>query len=165
MKVHRPLAALFFYEALRLLLLVVFLLVAPPGGGVRQAGGVSMGYAFAAESYSSGAFFPYVASLSANALFPLMALFAWLKPEEYRSYLTLYTAGKLIAVVSFFAWAFFSVREFPGVENLAKSRFLYRGGVYVNFADMLSVWGAWAIKKKSHVRPPESDDRTESGGV
>ena len=131
MDVYRPLrAALFFYEIFRLLLLLVFLFI------------ISL------ESFASADFFPYLAYLSANALFPLMALFVWLRPQEYRNYLTLYMAGKIIGAVSFYAWGFFSSREFPGMDNIVKSMTLLGGSVIINMADILSVGGVWVLNKK-----------------
>ena len=133
MDILRPLrAALFIYETIRLLLLVVFLFIAP----------------LEAESYVGGAFFPYFVYLSANALFPLMALFIWLRPEEHQNYLSLYLAGKIIGVVSFFAWEFFSSREFPGAENLIRSITLLGGSILLNLTDILSVWGIWTLRSK-----------------
>jgi len=91
MNVYKPLrAGLFIYEIVRLFLLVVFMYLATVESGFLPAGS------------NSGGFFPCNVYLSSNALFPLMALFLWLKPEEYRGYLTLYMAGKAIAVVSFY---------------------------------------------------------------
>jgi len=143
MEALKPLrAALFIYECLRILLLVVLLFLAPPGNGIPSGIGLQEG------SFSSWAFFPYFVYLSANALFPLMALFIWLKPGEYRNYLTLYMAGKIIAAVSFYAWGFFSSREFPGVENIVRSITLLGGSIFICLADILSVGGAWALKKK-----------------
>ena len=143
MDVYRPLAAaLFFYEVFRLSLLLVFLFIAP------LESGFSIGSGFFMESFVSWAFFPYLVYLSANALFPLMALFVWLKPEEYRNYLTLYMAGKVITAVSFYVWEIFSSREFPGVENLARSMVLMGGSVFICLADMLSIGGAWMLKSK-----------------
>jgi len=143
----KPLApALFIYECFRLLLLVVFLFIAPASGGGIQGG--------------IGTFFPYVVYISANALFPLMALFIWLRPQEYRNYVTLYMAGKIIGVVSFYAWTIFSSREFPGMENLARSLTLLGGSIIINLADILSVWGAWALKSKyrrAEVAPPPAE--------
>ena len=95
-----------------------------------------------------GGDFPYLAYLSANALFPLMALFVLIRPEEYRNYLTLYMAGKIIASVSFFAWEVLSTREFPGLGNLVNSMVLLGGSVFINLMDILSVGGAWMIKNK-----------------
>ena len=133
MDIYRPLqTGLFIYECLRLLLLVVFMFIAPPEGSVVEA------------------FFPYVVYLSANALFPLMALFIWLRPEEYRNYSVLYIAGKIIVVISFFAWEFFSSREFPGIENVAIGFVLLGGSVFLCLADILSVWGAWTLKNKNN---------------
>ena len=124
-------AALFIYECLRLLLLVVFLFIVPP-----------------LEGGTIGAFFPYIVYISSNALFPLMALFVWLRPKEYRNYIPLYMAGKIIGVVSFYAWAIFSSREFPGMENIAKSITLLGGSLLINLADILSVLGARTLKNK-----------------
>ena len=136
MDVFRPLrAVLFLYEVFRLLLLVVFLFIAP------------------LEGFESGAFFPYMVYLSANALFPLMTLFMWLRLEEYRNYIALYMAGKVIGVFAFYAWEFFSSREFPGAENMAKSLVLLGGSVFISLADILSVWGAWMLKNKCRIQP------------
>ena len=131
MDVYRPLrATLFFYEVFRVLLLVVFLFIA------------------SLEGFASGAFFPYLVFLSANALFPLMALFVWLRPQEYRNYLTLYMAGKFIAMASFFAWELFTTREFPGMENIAKGMILLGGSVFISVADIFSIGGAWTLNNK-----------------
>jgi len=136
MEVLRPLrAALFIYECLRILLLVVLLFIAPGESGFP-------------EDSAGGAFFPYLVYLSANALFPLMALFVLLRPEEYRNYLTLYMAGKIIAAVSFYAWGYFSSREFPGMDNIVRSLTLLGGSVFISLADILSVGGAWMLKNK-----------------
>ena len=133
-------AMLFIYECFRLLLLVAFLFIVPP-----------------LESGAIGAFFPYIVYISSNALFPLMALFVWLKPEKYRNYISLYMAGKIIGVVSFFAWMIFGSRDFPGIEHIARSITLLGGSLLINLADVLSVWGAWTLKNKYR--------RAESGGI
>ena len=104
MDVYRPLAAvLFFYEVFRVLFLVI-LLIMP-----------------SLESSVNGILPVYISS---NALFPLMALFVWLKPEEHRNYLTLYIAGKFIALFSFFAWHFFATWDFIWAGNAASSIFI-----------------------------------------
>ena len=164
---------LFLYECIRLLLLVIFLFIAPLQSGFPGEG-------FPQGNYAGGAFFPYLVYLSANALFPLMVLFVWLRPQEYRNYLTLYMAGKIIGVVSFYAWEVFSSREYPGVENVVKSMVLLGGSVFISLADILSVGGAWMLRNKfrralASVRPLDSPNqsdqaagsssRTESGGV
>ena len=143
MNAYRPLrAGLFFYECLRLLLLVVFILIAPLEGASNAGGFFSFG------SFVNGNFFPYVVYLSPNALFFLMVLFVWLRPEEYLNYLNLYLAGKVIAVVSFFAWEIFTVREFPGIGNIIRSMILFGGSLMMGLGDILSVWGVWILKNK-----------------
>ena len=132
MDVYRPLrAALFFYEAFSVLLLAVFLFIEP-----------------SLQSFVNGTIFPYLVYLSANALFPLMALFVWLRPEEYRSYLTLYAAGKIIAVVLFYLWEIFTVRQVLAAEDLVKNMILLGGSALLSFMDILSVWGAVTLKNK-----------------
>ena len=143
MDAFRPLrAALFIYECLRILLLVVLLFILPVEGGFPEEG------YFISGTGPSGTFFPYIVYLSTNALFPLMTLFVWLKPAEHRNYLSLYIAGKIIAAVSFYAWGYFSTREFPGMENFVRSIALLGGSVLISLADILSVGGAWVLKNK-----------------
>ena len=154
MDVYRPLrAGLFFYECLRLFLLVVFLFVTTMGNGLSVMG------------------FPYLVYLSSNALFPMMVLFVWLRPEDHWNYLGLYIAGKIIALVTFYLWQIFSSREFWGSENLIMSAILLWGSVIVSLTDMFSLWGAWVLKNKFRralaqgaVRPPDSGSGAENGG-
>jgi hypothetical protein len=132
MGVHRPLAAtlaaaLFFYEAFRLLSLVISFQTAPPEGPVN---GIMPAY------------------ISSYALFPLMSMFVWLKPWEYRNYLNLYMAGKIITLVSFYVWGFFYFRDFFGIEYTANSVFLLGSSIFLNLTDILSVLGAWMVKNK-----------------
>lgn len=128
------------YEIVRLLLLVVFMFIMP-------------------GTYRNGVFYPYIVFLSANALFPLMALFVLLKPEEHGNFLTLYMAGKIIGAVSFYSWEFFSFRrgiwDVPGLgadisafDNIVKSMVVFGGSMFVSLADVFSVWGAWTLKGK-----------------
>jgi hypothetical protein len=137
MDVYRPLGAgLFIYECLRLLALVFFLLFA------------------SFESVNSGFYTVY---MSSNALFPLMALFFWLRPDEYGNYSALYIAGKLVFLVSFYSWEIFALRDFVRDENFMKNIVFLGGGALISLADMLSVWGAWAINKKYRGAPvPEN---------
>jgi len=133
MDVYRPLrAGLFFYECLRLLLLVVFIYAA------------SLGNSFGVKG------FPYLVYLSANALFPMMVLFVWLRPEEHWNYLSLYMAGKIIGLITFYIWQYFSSREFLGTESQVIGTFLFFGSAILCLTDILSLWGAWALKKEFH---------------
>jgi hypothetical protein len=127
MGVSKPLAAgLFFYECFRLLVLVFFMLFTSE------------------QSAISGSYTVY---MSSNALFPLMALFIWLRPDEYRSYLTLYMAGKIVSLVSFYSWEIFTLLDFNR-DRLVNNLIFFGGGALIGLADMLSVWGAWTINKK-----------------
>jgi glucan phosphoethanolaminetransferase (alkaline phosphatase superfamily) len=140
MDIYRPLGAgLFLYECLRLLLLVFFMLFA------------------SLESAVSGSYTVY---MSSNALFAIMAMFIWLRPDEYRNYIALYMAGKLVFLASFYSWEIFTLRDFIRDENFVKNIVLMGGGAIISLADMLSVWGAWAINKKYRRAPVP-----ESGGV
>ena len=113
-------------------------------------------------SAGSGGFFPYLVYLSSNALFPLMALFVWLKPAEYYNFLSLLIAGKIIGVVSFYAWQFFSTREILGFENLVINALVLWGSVIISLADILSLWGAWTLK---NILRREFGREAESGGL
>jgi hypothetical protein len=145
MDVCKPLGAgLFFYECLRLLTLVFFLLLA------------------AFENASGGSYAVY---MSSNALFPLMALFIWLRPDIYRNYITLYIAGKIVSLVSFYSWEIFTLRDINRGENLANNIVLFSGGALIGLADMLSVWGAWTISKKYRLRTEGRVPAPESGGA
>ena len=128
MDAFRPLAAvLFFYEAFRILFLVALLFIPSQ------------------EDPSNGISLVYTSS---NALFPLMTLFLWFKPEEHSNYLSLYIAGKLIILISFFAWLFFSPRDFIWIGNAARSLIFLGAYILINLADILSVCGAWVVKNK-----------------
>ena len=128
MNVFRPLTAvLFFYEVFRILFLAILLLIPLQENSVN---GILPVY------------------ISSNALFPLMALFVWLKPEEHRNYLPLYIAGKLIVLVSFFAWQAFSSRELMWSENAIRSVLILGGYILLNLVDIFTVWGAWTMKNK-----------------
>jgi len=128
MDVYRPLAVLlFFYEVFRILFLVILLFISPQ------------------ENSIAGILPVYISS---NALFPLMALFMWLKPAEHRNYITLYIAGKVIVLVSFFAWNFFSSWDILWFGIGIRSILILGAFVLLNLADALSVWGAWVMKNK-----------------
>jgi len=128
MGVYRPLAImLFFYEVFRVLFLAVILLMPLH------------------EASANGILPVYISS---NALFPLMALFFWLKPEEYGNYVTLYIAGKIIVLISFFAWQFLSLRDSMWIGFAARNGIIFGAYILLNLADVLSVWGAWIVKNK-----------------
>jgi hypothetical protein len=127
--------SLFLYELLRLLALaVLFVVFSPLEGAVK--GGV----------------FPYLAYMAPNALFPLMTLFMWLRPGDYRNYLPLYMAGKIIVAAAFYGWGFFVLRTL-GLENfmtanLAEVLILFGSSFVLNLLDIFSVFGSWVLAKK-----------------
>lgn len=143
----RRTAGLFFCDCVRLLLLVILLFIAPRGGFIN---GILPVY------------------ISSNALFPLMALFMWLKPEEYRNYITLYTAGKVITLVSFFAWEIFSSGNFTEEGNPARNILLLGMCIFLNLADIFSVWIAGTVQHKWRQRqcpPPEPAVHAGKGDI
>jgi hypothetical protein len=136
MDAYRPLRAVFFfYEAFRLLALAALWAVFSPMEGAVK-GGV----------------FPYLVYVTPNALFPLMTLFMWLRPGEYRNYLPLYMAGKVIAAAAFYGWGFFTLRTL-GVEYLMtadrEALVLFRGSLTLNLCDIFSVFGGWVLSRKT----------------
>jgi len=135
MNINKPLRiVLFSYELLRLLFLAAMLSLFPT-----------------AQSALSGGIFPYLAYFSANALFPLIALFLVLKPLENRNYLPLFMAGKTIAVVLYFYWIVFSFQfESESLRGVPPVMIMvYLTGIFIIcLVDILSIFGIWIINKK-----------------
>jgi hypothetical protein len=136
MDVFRPLRAVFFfYEMLRLLILAVFFAFFSPLEGAVKGG-----------------IFPFLVYVTPNALFPLMTLFMWLRPVDYRNYLPLYTAGKVITVAAFYGWGFFALGspalERLGMANLAEALVLSGGSFVLNLFDVFSILGSWVLARK-----------------
>ena len=135
MEVYKPLRAVIFsYDILRLLFL-----------------------AFSAEFFPSleavarGGFFPFLVYLSSNALFPIISFFIFLYAAEYKNYFPLYMAGKIIAVVLFYAWAFFSVPSamgFMGRNQFFEAMLLLGSAFFISIGDALSLGGIWILNKK-----------------
>ena len=100
------------------------------------------------EGSAGGQIFPYMVYLSSNALFPLMALFVLIKPEEYHNYLPLYMAGKVIGAVLFFVWEFYLAQLLTGMENNARNLFFLGGSAFLSLTDIFSVCVAWTLKNK-----------------
>ena len=140
MEIYRPLrAVLFGYELLRLLFLAF-----------------SFAFFSSLQAVLMGGIYPFLVYMSSNALFPLICFFIFLRPGEYRNYVPLYMAGKTIAVVLFYAWAFFT---FSLETGIMEQRFLGRGdyieilvlsggAFFFGLGDVFSILGTWALKKK-----------------
>ncbi|MDR1902569.1 MAG: hypothetical protein LBQ88_09850 [Treponema sp.] len=89
-----------------------------------------------------GNLFPYLVYTVPNALFPLMALFMWINIERYRPYISLYAAGKIIAVVSFLAWFILSLDTIKAFVPASRAELILLGGAFLLAAgDILSIAG------------------------
>jgi hypothetical protein len=62
---------------------------------------------------------PLLMYAASNALFPLAALFLWVRPEAYKSYLPLYLAGKLAAAAAGVCWLLLSTGGIAAVITSA----------------------------------------------
>jgi hypothetical protein len=92
---YRPLRfGLVCYDFLRLLLMLELLISVIPLGTSPEA-----------------SWFPYLVYAVPNALFPLMGFFLLISPGEYKTYISLYMAGKFIVIVSILVWGFFSLSK------------------------------------------------------
>jgi hypothetical protein len=94
--------------------------------------------------------FPLLVYIAPNALFPLMALFLLLKPEEYRSYIVLYMAGKVLAAAAGVGWVIFSFSDiWPALGSFLDGRavrILNISPLLIGL-DVLSVFGGHLLNK------------------
>jgi hypothetical protein len=133
MAVYKPLRlSLFIYDLIRLVIMLEFLRIFAPPGNPGGAGT-----------------FPYLVFAAANALYPLMSLFLWLKCEAYTPYLPLYAAGKLIAAAAALAWFFVSA---PGLAG-ALAVPAFNLDLVIIVMDTGSACGALLLKKKISPAP------------
>jgi hypothetical protein len=99
--------------------------------------------------------FPYLVFTASNALYPLMSLFLWLKFEEYTPYLSLYAAGKFVAVAAALAWFFISAPKliaYLALDWAGALAVLVFNTVIVS-ADTGSACGALLLKRKISPAP------------
>ncbi|MDR0997423.1 MAG: hypothetical protein LBL70_00005 [Treponema sp.] len=148
MKIYRPLRfCLLLYELIRLFTLLWVVGITAPREDM----------------------FPWLVYGAANALFLFMALFLLLDVSWYRSYIPLYTAGKMLAAFSAMGWIFFSriqltlavIEGSPGILPLLGSVLGIAGG------DLLSAAGALALGQKlKEWKAPETEaEIVENGGL
>jgi hypothetical protein len=122
----RPLSlVLFIYDFFRLFFMLELLITVIPLGDAPEA-----------------SWFPYLVYAAPNALFPLMGLFLLSRPGEYKSYISLYTAGKIIVIVSILGWTIFSFQSilnsaFPAREFMTLLAFLF-GLIVLDTASLLA---------------------------
>jgi len=132
MSVCNPLRGfLFIYEFARFMLMIVMFAIPLQQGGV----------------------FPYAVYISPNALFPLMTYFLYIRFELYRSYIALYIAGKIIAVISSILWLIFSFSDLT--ENFITSIMLRQPDIITGVitvlliaTDIVSVFCAFYINNR-----------------
>jgi hypothetical protein len=55
--------------------------------------------------------FPLLAYMAPNALFPMMTLLLWLRPDDYNPYIFLYIAGKIVGIMANLGWLAFSIKS------------------------------------------------------
>jgi hypothetical protein len=146
-------------------------------GMYRPLRGILLGYelvrlaglVWAAGQVAPGgeAVFPALVYGAANALFLLMALFVRLDPVRYGAYVPLYTAGKVISVVS--ALGVF----FVDLDRIFNPIFIDDSGILVillllciALGDILSVCGALALSRKLHkLKGAEASAAAEPGAA
>jgi hypothetical protein len=134
MRKYRPLrGGIFVYDVLRLIVMLETAIL----------------FALPANS-SEGAVFPLLAYMAPNALFPMMALLFWLRPDEYRSYIFLYIAGKIVGIMANLGWLAFSIKN-TTLDTMIHGDFssrLFLGSTLVMvFLDGLSVLGGFLLDR------------------
>ncbi|MDR1400344.1 MAG: hypothetical protein LBJ41_10515 [Treponema sp.] len=143
MSVYKPLrVALFVYELFRLLILLGVFVVVP----------------MVSQPFET---FPFLLYIVPNALFPLMAFFLLLDFFYYIPYLSLYMAGKTIAVASFIGWC---VTSAPMVDAIITG-----ASLFIALFDVLSILGGRMIQKKYKqvvtIGTSSADEYVERGGL
>jgi len=100
-----------------------------------------------------GSVFPHSVYVAPNALFLLMTYFLYIRFELYRSYIALYIAGKIIAVISSILWLIFSFNKLT--ENFISSIMLRQPDVIIGViitlliaTDIVSIFCAFYINNK-----------------
>jgi hypothetical protein len=99
---------------------------------------------------AEGTVFPWAAFGAANGLFLLMALFIWLDFGRYGVYAPLYTAGKVLAVVSAAGWCVFSRAQIINAIFMDESGILMalESLLAITAGDLLSAVGGAALSNK-----------------
>ncbi|MDR0474971.1 MAG: hypothetical protein LBH43_15015 [Treponema sp.] len=154
MREYKPLrAALLVYDFLRLAALaLLFAFFSPLEGALH------------------GRLFPYLVYLTPNALFPLMALFVFIGIREFKNYLPLYLAGKLIMLVTFYVWSAVSLipamnEPYMGLQmdKIGHGVILFLSSIALSIGDALSIFGSWFMLNKIRLSGP--GNAGENGGI
>jgi hypothetical protein len=131
---YRPLrGGIFVYDVLRLIVMLETAVL----------------FALPANS-SEGAIFPLLVYMAPNALFPMMALLFWRRPDEYKPYVFLYVAGKIVGIMANLGWLAFSIRN-TVLDMMFHGDFssrVFLGSAFVMiFLDGLSVLGGFLLNR------------------
>lgn len=142
MHIYRPLrVATLIYDLLRLILMIRVIIL----------------FAYPQEAKEALAF-PLLVYIAPNALFPLMALFLLLGPEEYRPYIGLYMAGKILAVAANLGWVTFSFGSIlPALRLFSDGRAIriLEFTLLLIVMDGLSVFGGHLLNKGHRTKRAE----------
>jgi hypothetical protein len=152
MNVYKPLrVALLVYELVRLVILLGLFAVSPT----------------LSQPFDT---FPHLLYIVPNALFPLMAFFLAIDLFYYIPYISLYMAGKSIAIVSIVGWSVTtSLPVFLSQSTVASaSEALIAGApLFIALFDALSILGGRMIQKKhKQITSAASDaENVDRGGL
>lgn len=138
--------AFFIYDFFRLLFMLELLIAVLPLGNT-----------------STASWFPYLVYVVPNALFPLMGFFLLIRPQEYKAYIPLYLAGKIIVIVSIFGWTIFSFKNIF-TSTISTQEFITLLGFVLGLTilDTGSLLGSSLLKSKiNRQAAPESGKITE----
>ena len=134
MEAFRPLrTALCVYECMRLAFLVGAYRLLQPEGTVA---------------------FPWLALITPGAMFPLITLFWRLNMERYRSFGSLYLAGKALSIITTMIWLFW------GKSTMIRELFLHGMALFIVsgiafflvLGDILSAWLVNTIMRSTSER-------------
>ena len=96
--------------------------------------------------------FPWLALITPGAMFPLMALFWRLNIDRYRSYGSLYLAGKGLGIITTMFWLFFIKSSMMRESFLSDVTLFLMPGIifFLVIGDILSVWLVVTIIKSTN---------------
>jgi hypothetical protein len=99
-----------------------------------------------------------------------MSLFLWIQFPAYESYVFLYIAGKIIGIVSVFAWIIVSFQNIlvSLAANMRETSVIVGGALVLTAADALSIWGGVLLKNKlcrAELPAAAKEDIPEGGGL
>ena len=97
--------------------------------------------------YSGTVQVPYLLYSAPNALFPLMAFFLLIRPREYHAYLSLYIAGKSVALSAALGWLLFFFLRLPDTWRIQGAGILILPGFILLAAalDSLTILGGMVM--------------------